>query len=55
MRLLKKSLLAAAIMFICGSSSLYAKPLAVVQESNLCGERAKILPMPPYMRNVPYF
>ena len=37
MRISKKSLLAAAIMFICGSSSLYAKPLAVVQESNLCG------------------
>lgn len=37
MRLLKKSLLAAAVMFLCGTSSLYAKPLAVVQETNLSG------------------
>lgn len=37
MRLLKKSLLTAVVMLICWTSSLYAKPLAVVQESNLCG------------------
>ncbi len=37
MRISKKSLLAAAVMFICGTSSLYAKSLAVVRESNLSG------------------
>jgi len=57
MRISKKSLLAAAVMFICGTSSLYAQPLGVVQESNLSGvidnQGSLIVPLS-YVRIVPW-
>ena len=57
MRISKKSLLAAAVMFICGTSSLYAKSLAVVRECNLSGvidnQGSLIVPLS-YDRIVPW-